>query len=303
MDKRFRTGVLLALATAGISGLAVFLNKFAVNQFSSPVAYTTLKNGLVALIMVGLALALGRRREIARLSGVRRRQLLAVGLIGGALPFALFFTGLKMANAVNAALIHKTLFIWVILLAIPFLKERVAAWQWFGAGAVLASNLVIGGFRGFEYGWGELLILAATMLWAVENIIAKKALTDVSAVTLATARLGIGSLALLPFAVAGGGLTAVVGMSAAAWGWTLLAVGLLTGYVLTWYSALKRAPAGVVATLLVPATLVTNLLSVAFTPQAFGWRLALATGLFGVGAVAMIRWAKPKNSALAGQSA
>lgn len=303
MTTRFRSGVYLALATAGISGLAVFLNKFAVNQVASPVVYTTLKNGLVALVLVGLALALGRRREIAQLSGIRKLQLLAVGLVGGAIPFALFFSGLKMTGAVNAALIHKTLFVWVILLAIPFLKEKIVAWQWLGAGAIFAGNLAIGGFRGFDYGWGELMILAATLLWAVENIIAKKALADVSALTLATARLGIGSLALLPFALASGGLTMVAGLSVAAWGWTLLAVGLLVGYVLTWYSALKRAPAGLVATLLVPATLVTNLLSATFVEHTLTWRLALATLLFVGGVTAMVRWAKPKEAASASQAA
>ena len=51
-----------------------------------------------------------------------------IGVIGGSVPFILFFNGLAMASAPSAAFIHKTLFVWVVLLAVPFLGERLG---WF----------------------------------------------------------------------------------------------------------------------------------------------------------------------------
>ena len=49
-----RWGVMLAFATALISGLAVFLNGYAVARFESPTLYTTAKNGVAASLLLGL---------------------------------------------------------------------------------------------------------------------------------------------------------------------------------------------------------------------------------------------------------
>ncbi len=294
LSKRFGAGVLgaatlLALVTALISGTNTFLAKVAVKAMESPIAYTTLKNAIVAAILVGLVIALGRRGEIASLTRRTWVRLLAVGIIGGCIPFAMFFIGLSKTSAVNAAFIHKTLFIWVALLAIPFLKEKVSAWQWGGILAIFGANLVVGGFKGFNYDFGELLIVGATLLWAVESIIAKVALKEVSALTVASARMVIGSAGLAVIvALTGGWSGALTGMSVSALGWTALTSVLLLGYVLTWYSALKRAPATYVATLLVPATLVTNALSAVFLTHSFNGRMVLATVLFSVGTAVFI---------------
>ena len=45
-------------------------------------------------------------------------------MIGGSVPFVLFFEGLARAEATQAAFIQKTLVVWVALLAVPLLRER-----------------------------------------------------------------------------------------------------------------------------------------------------------------------------------
>ncbi len=290
MTNTQKTAVGLALSAAALSGLANFLNKAAVTVIKDAVVYTTLKNGLVALLLVGIVVALGKRKEIAALSRKQWFRLVAVGVIGGSLPFALFFMGLQRTSALNASLIHKTMFVWVILLAAPLLKEKLSALQWLGAAAIFAANLLVGGFTGFQFNAGELMILAATLLWAAENIVAKKVLDDVSAVTVAASRMAVGSLALLPFALASGGVGAVTHLNASQWGWALAAVALLFGYVLTWYSALKTLPASQIACLLVPATLVTNVLTAVFVTHSFGWLQSASAVLLaaGIAAVALL---------------
>jgi drug/metabolite transporter (DMT)-like permease len=297
LSKKLGAGALgaataLALITAVISGTNTFLAKVAVKALNDPIAYTTLKNVIVAALLIGLVIAFKKHKEIVSLTGKTWLKLLAIGIIGGCVPFAMFFIGLSRTSAINAAFIHKTLFIWVALLAIPLLKERLNNWQLGGILAIFGANLVIGGFKGFNYDVGELLIVGATILWAVENVIAKVTLKDVSALTVASARMVIGSLGLaLIVAVTGGWAGALTGVSAAAWGWTLLTSVLLLGYVLTWYSALKLAPATYVATLLVPATLVTNILSAIFITHSFNAQLVGATALFAIGTVLFIGFA------------
>lgn len=247
-----------------ISGVSVFVNKFAVTAMKDPMLFATLKNGLVAAGLMGVVILLGKLQEIRSLSRQQWLRLLAIGVIGGALPFALFFIGLAQTAAVNGAFIHKTLFLWVALMAVPLLKERMVWQQWVGVAIVFIGNIFIGGFIGFKFNLGELMILSATILWAVENIIAKKTLTDISSTTVAAARMVIGSVLLIGYIALSSSFAPLFTMSASQWGWTVLTAFFLSSYVLTWYAALSRAPATFVATLLVPATVITNILSAIF---------------------------------------
>ncbi len=279
------TATMLALATAFISGVSVFINKFAVTSINDPVLFVMLKNSLVAIFLFSIVLLLGKLKEIRLLSRQQWFRLLGIGIIGGALPFILFFTGLAQTSAVNGALIHKTLFLWIAIFAIPFLKEKMVWQQWVGIAIVFIGNLFIGGFTGFKFNIGEIMILAATILWAIENIIAKKALADISSVTVGAARMIIGSILLIGYISIFGNFNLIFSLTSVQWGWTLLTVVFLAGYVLTWYSALKRAPATYVATLLVPATLITNLLSAVFithtiTSQNIASALFYSVGIF-----------------------
>lgn len=294
-----RLATFLALAAAVISGTNNFLAKIAVTVIKDPIFYTTLKNSVVAVLLIGAVLMAKKLPEIRRL---RRQQLLkltAVGVIGGALPFALFFSGLQQTTAVNAGLIHKTLFLWVMLIAIPTLKERMRWQQLAGVAILFSANLLIGGFTGFKYTAGEFMILAATVFWAVENVIAKLALKDISSVTVAAFRMTLGSLLLLVFLILRGTSFAALGdLNLTQWWWTLATSALLFGFVTTWYTALKHAPATYVATLLVPATLVTNVLSAIFVTGSFAAPQIVSSALFVAGTAMMVFFAKKTADSL-----
>lgn len=292
----FLLATCLALSTAFISGVSNFVNKIAVTGMQDPIAFTTLKNGLVALLLLALLVAARKWREIGTLTKRQIWQLLLIGIVGGGISFTLFFLGLAQTSAINAALIHKTLFVWVIVFAVPFLGERLRTWQVVGVAAIFLANILVGGFGGFQYNSGELMILAATVLWAVENVLAKIALRDLSAELVAASRITIGVLVLLPLALSRGGkFELLTGMSQQQWLWTGLAAALLFGYVVTWYAALKRAPAVFVATLLVPATLVTNVLSAVFISHSFNWQLTASAGLFIVGTALVVVFVPVRN--------
>lgn len=288
----YRYATILALATAVISGTNNFLGKIAVTAVKDPIVYTTLKNAIVAAFLIGIILMLGKWREIISLTRGQMFRLLAIGAIGGSVPFALFFTGLLKTSALNAGLIHKTLFLWVLLLAVPFLKERFSWAQWIGVGTLFAANFVVGGFKGFNFNMGELMILGATLVWAVENIIAKKALKDISSITVAGARMIVGSLILFAIVLGKGSAVPLSTLSLEQWGWTMLTSVFLLGYVLTWYTALKHAPATYVAALLVPATLVTNVLTAIFITHTLNGVQITQMALLAAGAALMVLFAR-----------
>ena len=118
------SGRAVAGGTAVVSGFSIFLNGYGVAAWRdagvSAAGYTTAKNLLAAVVLGALALAAARRtRRSTPTTTSQRIRLVVVGIIGGAVPFVLFFEGLTRASSVQAAFIHKTLVIWVALLAVP----------------------------------------------------------------------------------------------------------------------------------------------------------------------------------------
>ncbi|MGZ8562518.1 MAG: DMT family transporter [Candidatus Limnocylindria bacterium] len=243
-----RIGIYLALGTALISGVSVFLNGFAVRQFPDAATYTTLKNAVAAVILVGAFLAVG---GVPRALGTRSWVgLAALGVIGGSVPFLLFFTGLAQATAPAAAVIHKTLFIWVALLAVVLLRERLGAWQIGALGVLLVATLLVQPPTGVGWGSGESLIALATGLWAIETIVARKLLASVPPLVAGAGRMGFGLIVLVGYLAFTGKLGVVAQLGPMQWAWVLGTGVLLAGYVATWYGALRRAPAATVAAVL-----------------------------------------------------
>ena len=277
---RFNKGFKLALITAGFSGVAVFLNSLTVKAVGDALVFTTIKNLGVAMIIGAVLL-----RQKINWSVVKANWpvLLAIGVIGGSLPFYLFFQGLTLTNAVTGALIHKTLIFWVALWAIPMLKEKISLKQWLALGVIFGSNLVIGGLPQLQWGKGEWMILAATILWAVENIIAKITLKRVAVDVVVGARMILGSLILLVAVIASGKLGLIFKLNNTQWLMTIMSIGLLTGYVMTWYQALKAAPVTLVATVLTLATIITNILSGIFITHSLRIELIYQTILLVAG--------------------
>lgn len=260
-DLMARRGVALALGTAAISGFSVYFNSFGVKLVPDAAVYTTAKNGVAAIILVGLALALGAAREAGALDGRRRTGLLAIAVIGGSVPFVLFFSGLAIATAPTAAFIHKTLFIWVALMAVPLLGERLGLIQVGALGLLLGSQALIAPPTGLGWGPGETMIAAATLLWSVEVILAKRLLVGISAPLLGAARMGLGLVVLVGYLAVSGRLGGLATISGEAFLWILVTGVLLAGYVATWFSALRYAPATTVTSVLVTAVVVTGVLS------------------------------------------
>lgn len=281
-------GLLLALGTALISGVAIWVNSSGVAAYGNATTYTTAKNIAAALVIATIFLAARRARGADAVSltrPARARQwwgLAYVAILGGAVPFLLFFGGLASTASTQAAFLHKTLIVWVALLAIPLLKERLTLWHGAAIVLLLLGQLGLTGTVAFAPDLGIVMIGGATLMWAVEVIATKRLLVGITPWTVSLARMGGGSLALLAWAAATGALGGVMPHTSAQWGWVLLTGVLLAGYVLTWHQALLRAPAVDVTAVLVLGAVVTALLAGVFdgAPMAAKapWLVLLAAG-------------------------
>jgi drug/metabolite transporter (DMT)-like permease len=257
VPRTVRWGVGLALVAACVSGLSIYLNGLYVKEFPDQTLLAAVRNSLVGLALVGMLVAGRRTGELRDLPARRRLGLLAIGVVGGGIAFALFFTGLALTTAPGAALIQKTLFVWVALLAVVFLGERLGLAQILGMGALLAGTLLLTP-GSLAAGPGEALILVATLLWALEVLIAKRVLGEVRTLPAATARMVIGGLVLLGIVLFNGHLGQLAAWTPRQWTIVLGTGALLCGYVVAWYGALRRAPASVVTSVLVVGAVITS---------------------------------------------
>jgi drug/metabolite transporter (DMT)-like permease len=256
-------GVGLAVGAALISGLAIYLNAFAVKQVPDPAVYTTLKNGVAAVVLIAAALLAGRGRELRAIDRRRWPAILAVGVIGGSIPFILFFSGLAMASAPSAAFIQKTLFVWVALLAVPILGEGLGMTSIAALGVLFVGQALVLPPNSIHWGTGETLILTATLLWAIETVLVKRLLAEIPSGLMAALRMGIGLVVLVAYLAVTGRLGAVGALGSTQWGWVLVTGTILALYVATWFGALRRTPASVVTSVLVLGAVVTGALTAA----------------------------------------
>ena len=107
-----------------------------------------------------------------RAVSARDRARPVIGTLGGGVAFLLFFSGLAMASAPSAAFIHKTMFLWVALMAGLFLGERLGWAPIAALGLLLFGQVLVLPPLGITWGTGENLIAIATGLWAVEVVLA-----------------------------------------------------------------------------------------------------------------------------------
>lgn len=277
-------GIKFAILTALISGISIFVNKFAVSAIKPPLVFTMSKNIMVGILILAILLISKKWQLVKELKRKEMMKLGLIGLIGGSIPFYLFFEGLSQTSAVNSNLIHKSLVFWVALLSFKFLKEKLSFKQILAVLILLGSNLIIGGFEGFKFNQGELMILGATWFWAVENIIAKKTLKTVDPDIVAGARMGLGSIVLFIFAlIKYPGFVDKINLDVTQLFWLIFTCITLLGYVMSWYRALKYEKAITVTAVLVGATIVTNLLSAIFITKTWTMEMGIQTSLIILG--------------------
>jgi len=258
-----KKGLLFVFGTALISGVSIFINKFGVKGINAYL-FTGAKNLIVALLLFSLILLVRDYKKVRKLTRKDLVKLFLIGLFGGSIPFLLFFKGLQMTSAAQGAFIHKTMFVWVSILALIFLKEKLNKGIVIGAILLLAGNLLLLKLNNFVFSTGDLLILAATLFWSLETIISKHALRTLDSKIVAFGRMFFGSLLIIIFLIITNRISLIKALTSAHIAWILITSVFLLGYVFTWYSGLKHIKAGVATSILLLGSVITTMLNLSF---------------------------------------
>jgi drug/metabolite transporter (DMT)-like permease len=113
--------------------------------------------------------------------------------------------------------VHKTLLVWVALLAVPLLGERIGALQVAAIAFLVLGQIGLAGDVTAVFGRGQLMVLGATLLWAAEVVIAKVLLADLSSWTVGLTQMAIGSVVLIAWTVIRGDGGALVALTGKQW--------------------------------------------------------------------------------------
>lgn len=237
-------GVRLAVLAAFISGVSIFVNGYGVRAIPDPTLYTTLKNAVPGVLLLLPLLALSSRRaELARLSRTDAGWLLALAVVGGSVPYVLFFQGLRLTTPTTGSLLNHAQFLVVAALAVPVLRERISGVAWAGLALLAAGSVAGTDAAALRWNTGAALILASTVMFGAGVVLARHLLFRVSPELVMSAKMSAGAVMLALYALATGHLATIATLTAAQWG-IVLGTGLfLLAFTLATTYALRLAPA------------------------------------------------------------
>lgn len=267
--KKENLGTFLAFLAAVISGFSIFANKIFIISLD-PLIFTAVRAVIIGFIF--LILSLSRSKwKLKDFKKVSWKYLFAIGIVGGGVAFLLFFSGLKITTSGRAAFLQKTLPLYVTVLAFLFLKEKISRKQiaalllmLVGTIAIFSSEITPSDLW-MNPMFGDLLVIGATILWAVENVISRKAMIlGESNFVVSFARMTFGALILFGILLLSGNFYSLVLLSQIQWIYILTSTAILFVYILTYYWSIKHINVSKASSILLVSPVITGTLGVIF---------------------------------------
>jgi len=285
-------GTSAAIITAIISGFAIPLNKIFIVDLD-PAVFTAIRALIVGAIFLVLSYAFQRHNFERDKHPVKWpwHYLLIIGLIGGCFAFLLYFSGLQLTYAGRAAFIHKTLPIWVTMFGYFILREYAHRKQVFamllmllGVFFIFVSPPTMNVFL-MSMTVGDFMVLIATILWALEAIIAKHAmLKKYHHFTISFGRMFFGGIFLFGAIILLGRVPALLAIQPYQLVNILVSSAVLFGYVFFWYTSINFIKVSKAATLLLIAPVISLLAGVFLLGESAGLLQLIGSALILLGA-------------------
>lgn len=210
-------------------------------------------------------------------------QVLALSVTLGGIHFGLMFSGLARIDAAAAAILIQTQVPFATAIAAVVFRDRLSLRQIAGMAVAFAGVALIAGEPRFSDPVPILLILGASLAWAVANIQIKwLGAIDNFTLTGWIALFAAPQLLLHSLLLESGQLAALRGASLLAWGCVLymaLAVTVLSFGL--WYPLLRRYP----VTRMMPFTLLVPVFGILASILVLGERLGLLGALGGLATI------------------
>jgi len=265
--KKEYLGTLFAIITACFSGINIPINKIFVVGLD-PTVFTAVRTLFIGIIFFILS-SFQNKFNYKKFKKVSWKYLLAIGLIGGSFAFLMFFTGLKLTTAGRGAFLHKTLPLYIAIFAFLFLKEKISRKQVYALAIMFIGTILLYSAQitpsdfWLNPSFGDVLVIGATILWAIENVIGRKAMIKgESNLVVSFARMFFGAIILFAVVILQDKLGLLSVLTTQQIINLSISIGLLFGYVFFWYWSIKLINVSKASTLLLLSPLISLILGI-----------------------------------------
>jgi len=278
-------GTIFAILAAVISGVSIPLNKsFVVNI--DPLVFTSIRLLLIGTIF--LIISYFRHEKINKKINIKYLALIAI--IGGAFAFLLFFDGLRLTTSGRAAFLQKTMPIYVVVLAFLFLKERITKKYLYSiflmliGTAIIYYSEIVPAQLWLNPSLGDLLVIGATILWALENVLSRKVMIKgESNFIVSFVRMFFGGIILFSIVLLLGKYDLLMSLNSQQVISISVSTIILFGYVLFWYWSLKFINVTKASSLLLLSPVISLLIGNGFLNEPVPFTQLIGSALILVG--------------------
>jgi drug/metabolite transporter (DMT)-like permease len=285
-----------ALVIQQLLGAMTFpISKFGLAQIE-PFTFAFYRFILASIALLAIVRFRKHHRKIERRDGWR---ILGLGLL--IIPFnqLAFLIGQSLTGANHGGVIFSTAPIWVFVLAIIHLKERVVPRRALGViCAVIGVVTIMSGgavAMSLDYLWGDLLILVAVIAWAYYTVWGKPLVEKYGAIRVTAYALASGSVFYIPF-----GLWRAIdfdysGVGVGAWLSVLYVSWGLSGVVyVLWYWVLKYMAASRIAVWHNVQPIIATAVAFFWLGEPLGWSFVIG-GTITLAGVVISEWPRRRK--------
>lgn len=283
MRTREHAGVLAAIASSALGGMAAAVTRFVIGA-TDPVTLAVFRFGLGFLFLLPVALAFRVRWPAGRdWLGVA-----ALGVMFYGVFFVVYGEALIYTTAARGSLAVSTLPVLTMVVAALLGREHLTLRKTLGVlvtmGGVLAA-LAAGLADAPAEAWrGDLIMIGGMLSMALYNVLSRPYMARSSALGYATAGMAFGSGCNALLAWYGGGFQAVSSFGVAQWT-AALYLGAFAGALgfYLWVYALERATPTRVANTITVSPIAAALLAAFLIGEPIGWTLVVGVAAVGIG--------------------
>ena len=190
--------ILTAVVIWGVAGVVI---KSTLNYLDT-VTFLTYRFGLTSLVLVPIWFWQERSR-LHLFPKLEKRDWVLVtitGLCSTTIQLMLLFLGFEKTTAIEGTLISSVAPIFVALAGHHFLGDKITRREQVGMIIALTGTLIVVGLpRTISNIWGNILVLAANLVWTTEAVLSKKLLRlNLEPFFLTTAFFLVGFVSILP---------------------------------------------------------------------------------------------------------
>lgn len=227
-----------------------------------------------------------------RLFAIEKKDIvpfLILGLLNVPLNQYLFFVSIKMTTASNVALAYALSPIFILIISIYFLKEKVTLRKTLGIVAAFVGITLILFERGLEfrseYFIGNLVALVASLAWSIYSTYGKVFIARYGSIYSTFIAMLFGFLLYLPISFLHDDIANIYLIKPMHW-LQIIYLALLTSGIayIIWYYAIKRLPASSVGVFNNLQPVFTTILAMAFLNQSVSF-IYIIGGLLIIGGV------------------